>query len=366
MSVRSKLENIWYHYKSYIIVSIFLIGTVVFALHSCVTKSEFDIKVYYMAGSTSLYTEQLSWVEEAVGAACGDVNGDGQVKVSVTGLRVGKYADTATVAQYMTAVQAGEVMIFFGDEGGIQYLYNNNYLQPLNEFTSHADGNGYAWKVNGSAFSEKTAGFEMFSDMDLYISLRVFDDTWAASFETGQQTYDVACSFLRTVIGMESDYDLRSYYLSESSAPTDARSAWVRAALASVCPDRNGDGTIRSDLTPLDLSKSSTYDKYLKAVSSENRYLIFGDEKAIATLSSEKVLVSLSEYSDALDPTGCGWRVNGSDFASSVAGFDAFGEDKLYVALRALGENPSEQQRAMYENAQGILMKLMSVGKTEE
>ena len=79
MSFRSKVENIWYHYKAHITVGIFLLFVLIVALHSCVTKSEYDIQVYYLAGSSSLYQEQLDWIRDSVAAQCGDVNGDGQV-----------------------------------------------------------------------------------------------------------------------------------------------------------------------------------------------------------------------------------------------------------------------------------------------
>ncbi len=199
MSLRSKVENVWYHYKTYIIAGLFLLGTVIVSLHSCVTKPEFDIQVYYVTGSSSMYNEQLAWIETAVAAHCGDVNGDGEVTVAVTGLRVGKNTDPAERAQYMNAVQAGEVMLLFGDEGGINYLYQNGYLQPLTEYSDQLDGDGYAWKVTGSAFATETEGFDLFSE-NLYVSLRIFDDTWSSVRFSVKDNYEAACNTLRSII----------------------------------------------------------------------------------------------------------------------------------------------------------------------
>ncbi len=202
MSLRSKVENIWYHYKFHILIGIFLICVLVVSLHSCMTKPEFDIQVYYVTGSTPLYNEQVAWIERAVALQCGDLNGDGEIKVAVTGLRVGKNTDPSERAQYMNAVQAGEIMLFFGDQGGIEYLYQNNYLQTLEDFTDAADGDGYAWKVNGTPFSGVTEGFsDVFSD-NLYVSLRVFDDTWSSAFSGPKDNYEVACKTLQGMIAL--------------------------------------------------------------------------------------------------------------------------------------------------------------------
>ena len=203
MSLRAKIDNIWYHYKSVILIGIFLVGTLIVCLHSCATKPEFDIQIYYVTGESSVYNEQLQWLETAVAAQCGDVNGDGEVTVAVTSLKVGKNTDPSVRAEYLNAVQAGEVLLLFGDPAGIEYLYQNNYLQPLHEFADELDGDGYAWKVSGTPFSQQTAGFELFEDTTLYVSLRVFDETWSSVLPSTKNNYETACNTLRSMITYE-------------------------------------------------------------------------------------------------------------------------------------------------------------------
>ncbi len=204
MTLRSKAENIWYHYKYHILAGIFILGTLIVCLHSCATKPEFDIQVYYVTGSSSMYNEQLAWIESAVASHCGDVNGDGEVTVAVTGLRVGENSDATQRAQYLNAVQAGDVMLLFGDEGGIDYLYRNGYLQPLTDFSDALDGEGYAWQVTGSAVSLQTEGFDVFS-APLYVSLRTFDDTWSSVRPGVKDNYQIARDTLSSMIGASSE-----------------------------------------------------------------------------------------------------------------------------------------------------------------
>ena len=204
MSLRSKVENIWYHYKSFIIAGIFLIGTVVVSLQSCVSKPEFDIQVYYVTASSSMYNEQLKWIEELVTSHCEDVNGDGEITVAVTGLRVDANTDPSERAKYMNAVQAGEVMLLFGDQGGIDYLYRNGYLQQLYDFTEDPDGEGYAWKVTGTPLFQEIAGSDVFSD-HLYVSMRVFDDTWSSARDNVKVNYTTATNVLRSMIAFNAE-----------------------------------------------------------------------------------------------------------------------------------------------------------------
>ena len=116
---QSKAQNIWYHYKFHILVGLFLLATILICLYSCATKPQFDIQVYYVSGSSRIYNEQLDWLKSAVAKHCGDTNGDGEITVAVTGLKVGVNTDPSMRAQYMNAVHAGEVMLLFGDAEGI-------------------------------------------------------------------------------------------------------------------------------------------------------------------------------------------------------------------------------------------------------
>ena len=199
MTLRSKLENIWYHYKFHIIIGLFLLITLIICLHSCVVKPRYDIQVFYVAGSSPMYNEQLAWLESAVAAHCGDLNGDGEVTVSVSGVRVGDSTDATQRVQDLNAVQAGDAMLLFGDEGGINYLYQHGYLQPLNDFTKDTVGEGYAWSVTGSSFSTQTDGFDVFSQ-DLYLSLRIFDNSWSSLRPGAETNYERACNTLRSII----------------------------------------------------------------------------------------------------------------------------------------------------------------------
>ena len=202
MTLRLKLENIWYHYKFHILVGLFLLVTLVVSLHSCVVKPKYDIQVFYVTGSSPMYNEQLAWLETAVASHCGDVNGDGEVTVSVTGVRVGASSDATQRVQDLNAVQAGDAMLLFGDAAGIDYLHQHGYLQSLTEFTEDTDGEGYAWKVTGSSFFQENEGYDFFSQ-NLYLSLRIFENSWSSVRPGAKANYEAACNTLRSIIGAQ-------------------------------------------------------------------------------------------------------------------------------------------------------------------
>lgn len=359
MSLRSKLDNIWYHYKVHIIIGLFAVFTVVFALQSCVTRQEYDIKVYYVSGS-AMYTEQLDWVRTAVAEYCGDANGDGEVNVAVTGIRVGSYSDASSRAEYMTAVQAGEVFLFFGDQEGIQYLYDNNYLQPLTDFSASLDANGYAWKVNGTDFSALTKGFEMFSDVNLYVALRASNNTWASATSSGKKNYDTACTTIANMMAAEANYDLSAYFLSAAAPLNDTMVSWVKSALTMEGSDKNGDGKKIVDVTGLDLLEPSTLEKYKTAIAtSKESFLIVGDEAAIALLAQENLLESV--FSQSTDPTGCGWLINGSTLVTKVGSEDLFRETKYYLALRRCPVSDDGEMLARHTYAKELFAQITGI-----
>ena len=207
-SIRSKLDNIWYHYKSYIIVGIFLLGTLIVCLHSCVTKPEFDIYVYYVTGDIPVYKEQLSLIESAVAEHCGDVNGDGEINVAITNVKIGTGTSATERAEAMNLVNAGTVMLFFGDKAGINYLYQNSYIQSLRPYTEDLPEQEYAWKVSGSPFAKSVEGWsDLFSDTEIYMALRVFDGTWASAMGSVKKNFRVAETTLTSIISVAPSED---------------------------------------------------------------------------------------------------------------------------------------------------------------
>lgn len=201
-ALRSKLSNLWYHYKAHILFGIFVIGTLVFCLHSCVTKPEFDLEVYYFTGvDTPVYSEQLDWIERALAQCCPDVNQDGTVTVAVTNVKIGT-GDAASISSSLTPVQAGTVMLFLGDQEGIEYLYQNNFLQTLNEYTDTPVADGYAWQVSDSGFAASEKGFDLFDGTTVYAALRIFDGTWNSWKSSVQSTYTAAQETLRAMIAV--------------------------------------------------------------------------------------------------------------------------------------------------------------------
>ena len=82
-------------------------------------------------------------------------------------------------------------------------MYQNGFIQPLTEFSDDLDGDGYAWVVSDSAFAAQTEGFELFDGSNVYVSLRIFDDTWASALGSAKNNYKIACDTLRSMIALE-------------------------------------------------------------------------------------------------------------------------------------------------------------------
>lgn len=205
MSFRAKIENIWYHYKSMLIVGLLFLFIVLFALYSCVTKKEYDVQVFYVS-ENPIYTEHLAWIESAVVAHCDDMDGDGEVNVSVTGVRVGKFADRDILSSYMTAAQSGEVMLFFGDTGGMEYLHERGYLQDLTSVLENPDpGSDYLWPVATTGLSSEIDGYlDCFGTEPLYLALFI-EGGWVTNTPHGAENYKIASAVFKRLVSVEGE-----------------------------------------------------------------------------------------------------------------------------------------------------------------
>jgi hypothetical protein len=260
----------------------------------------------------------------------------------------------------MNTVQAGEVMLLFGDSGGMDYLISNNYLQPLTAFSDRTEKDGYAWKVNGSGFATRLSGFEMFSDVDLYVGLRVFDNTWSSATESCKENYEIACSVLRNMVSALPEYDLRVCYLTAESTADIHKIQWIEKAVSSVCSDLNGDNKISVKVTPLDLSNQPTLEKNLASLAGDAR-LFFADEAALKILKDRSLLSSLSSLYGEPVSDGFARDLASLPVSSAVEGFSAFGEKKLYLALYA-SLNESAETAVYAQNSSLIASELCRIG----
>lgn len=86
--VFSKLENIWYHYKWWIIVSLFFMAVLIIGIVQMSGGEKTDIRIVY-CGSAVLYEEQRESMQSALEQVMSrDFDGDGKKKVRITALTI--------------------------------------------------------------------------------------------------------------------------------------------------------------------------------------------------------------------------------------------------------------------------------------
>ncbi len=125
---KGRLQNYWYHYKVHTILIAAVAALIAILITQCATQKPCDVKVLL---STNGYyvNEQIERLEEYLKQYCPDVDGNGEVTVSVIDCSYstdGQYDNNYVtgLAQKMNALIAsdGSVQIFIVDEKNLNRL----------------------------------------------------------------------------------------------------------------------------------------------------------------------------------------------------------------------------------------------------
>lgn len=187
-----KIENIWYHNKLWIILGAFFIGIIVFMIIDKVRSVDPDVEIMVICDNVLQNDETLNLIADKIAEYTPDINGDGQVKVSVIGcaLNPEKYdmMYSANSQKFYANIQLGEIIMFITDS------YTDPDLQALmsTDLPDRLPDNPYI-NQNGLSLDFKFLAEEInCPDMpdDVYLCLRTPIDPLSGSKEKMQKNYD--------------------------------------------------------------------------------------------------------------------------------------------------------------------------------
>lgn len=220
MDPKKKRENFWFYYKWHVIIGTFIVLLAVWTIHDVVSKVNPDYTIGFITTKT-YSSDALTKLEKELAVKGKDLNGDGQVVVSVSAYNVAATDDTsadptmqqAAVTKMAGDLQTGESMIFIVDD------YNLKRYQAESPIFAYADGStpadgatdyenmGIKWSklpflssLDLTVTSNTLTGDGSTTDMqpyfsDLNVCLRVYQGTWLES-KKGMPEYYAACKEL--------------------------------------------------------------------------------------------------------------------------------------------------------------------------
>lgn len=202
-------QNIWFHHKWTIILSVLIVSFIAVLFFSSSMKDPVDMYVLFITETPEIYQEKVTALSTVLSKYANDKNGDGEVSVFVENLYVGDEFDSANVymnkEKIMTTLRSGDCMFIISDEVGAQYLIEADACADItSKLSEEADGSinfdGKAWNWSESDFKESNEMLKKaFSDTPLYFSIRIFEGTIAEVTDHARKNYENAVDLLDAI-----------------------------------------------------------------------------------------------------------------------------------------------------------------------
>lgn len=145
--MKEKLSNIWYHYKTYIIVFGLLLVSGLFLVVNFFSKVEPDLKVIVFT-KAALYDADVEIIENQLEGKISDLNGDDKIEVTVKNIFYGnsELLETSLEEQLTVEMYYGEATLILCEQEGARQLlsYGASVIDISNRLTPTIyDGRGF-------------------------------------------------------------------------------------------------------------------------------------------------------------------------------------------------------------------------------
>jgi len=178
------IENIWYHYKWFIVAG--LIGAFVLAVvvSQCVSRPKYDMSVVVCFTDSVVSNEQFEVIKEDLEKYAEDYNGDGEININFMNCT---FDESKQDANYVMSMRQKLQFSVMGESSAILYItddksfeYINGVMKEKGDFFLNenlSDYDGKALKINNlPSFSQLKSGSDDMPD-NIYISKRVIKGT---------------------------------------------------------------------------------------------------------------------------------------------------------------------------------------------
>lgn len=194
-TAKEKAQNFWFHNKWQTIGVIFLVITLTVLIAQCATKPKYDLEIVYFTYSPVLDI-QLDKVAEYFEDISPDINGDGEVNISVINCSMPKnsantqYNNTIYTKLQAMLVADEKAMLFITDDDSEKYFDNISEDAEIFEKTV----------ALGEEFYKATASDE-YGDFpkDLKISCRYLSETMMSDKKEAQNVHKSAMEILEKI-----------------------------------------------------------------------------------------------------------------------------------------------------------------------
>ncbi len=206
MSFWKKVENFWYHYKWVTIITAVVVLFGGYMIYDLVTKVEPDLTIVATPDNGISYRgEEL---ENFFEGFCDDVNGDGEVYVSVVFApldpdSVGDNYSQANQSKLFSTLSSARCVLVLSDDSS-DFSLENVAFEDLSDTIDSQYVSGTRLSLTSPLVKEAINWAQM--PQDMYISMRTPVKTLNDSQEDMQKTCDIAQDFLKRLAEAMDNY----------------------------------------------------------------------------------------------------------------------------------------------------------------
>lgn len=225
---KERLANFWYYYKWWVVAGIFILLIAAITIYEAVTTVDYDLYVSCYT-EKGLSEESASRLEEELKKYTSDINGDGEVLVSVSNLAAVKSETDTEYAIVQTRLSselaAGDVEMFIMDETYLDSMRNETNSDTVEAVIDLNDVPGFKDDVG-------------YIQDNLYLVLKALyereegDSAIEAQHESASQVFDAVRSLISEDVLSEKTTEALMEPLDENSSSESAEEPEATAEAA--------------------------------------------------------------------------------------------------------------------------------------
>lgn len=197
-TVGEKIANIWFHYKLLIIFGTFIAIVLTILVAQCATKVESDLDIVYFT-YTPCFDAEIAQMEEYFEQYAEDINGDGQVKVSIINC---SYSSNTQGFEYKNIMLQKMQATLVANEKAMLYITDSESIKYFDEIKVKG-GNFFEGEPRPikDDFFKKIKITELGAQIpeDLQVSIRVIEGTTLEKTKGVKEALDMSKKLLESI-----------------------------------------------------------------------------------------------------------------------------------------------------------------------
>ena len=182
--IKKWFENLWYHYKWFIITAVLAVFVITVVTAQCATRPQYDLSLVVSFTKTAMSTEQIEVIKTGLTKYAKDYNGDGEINLNLINCT---FDEDSEDVNYVISMRQKLQVSAMGESSAILYITDDNAFSYIDDIKADVGGffqnadlplfNGKALKISDFDFYKELKKAPGEIPQNIYISKRIIKDT---------------------------------------------------------------------------------------------------------------------------------------------------------------------------------------------